>query len=178
MRREAPNEAVVHFVKATLHRLDGEYERALRSYDHLVRLDPAAHIVASCNRALISIFRGRFDEARRELEVASRSEPDNPLVQTLPALRLYYLGNVTGAAELMQEVVAEHPNMPGVRPFLAMFLSALGRHEEARAQLTDKVKKNAEVDPDLAYALGSVYALEGARDEAFEWLARSIALGN
>src|SRR6185436_19471986 len=44
-RREAPNEPVVHFVKALLHRLDGEYGRALRSYDRLVRLDLAAHVV-------------------------------------------------------------------------------------------------------------------------------------
>src|SRR5689334_18598177 len=42
-RREAPNEPVVHFVKALLHRLDGEYGRALHSYDRLVRFDPAAH---------------------------------------------------------------------------------------------------------------------------------------
>ena len=61
---------------------------------------------------------------------------------------------------------------------LAIFLSALGRHEEAHAQLTEQVRKNAEVDPDIAYALGSVYALEGERDEAFKWLACSIALGN
>src|SRR6266576_870637 len=45
-RRENPDEPVVHFVKATLHRLDGEYGRALRSFDRLMRLDPAAHIVA------------------------------------------------------------------------------------------------------------------------------------
>ncbi|HEX3185231.1 MAG TPA: protein kinase, partial [Pyrinomonadaceae bacterium] len=44
-RNEAPNEPVVQFVKAMLHRLDGEYGRALRSYDRLVRLDPAAHVV-------------------------------------------------------------------------------------------------------------------------------------
>ncbi|HET7114215.1 MAG TPA: protein kinase, partial [Pyrinomonadaceae bacterium] len=52
-RNEAPNEPVVHFVKAMLHRLDGEYGRALRSYDRLVRLDPAAHVVASYSRALV-----------------------------------------------------------------------------------------------------------------------------
>jgi serine/threonine-protein kinase len=178
MRREAPNEAVVYFVKATLHRLDGEYERALRSYDRLVRLDPAAHIVAGCNRALISIFRGRFEEAKRELEKASQSEPDNPLVQTFTALTLYYLGDVASAAELMHGVMEQHPNMHGIRPFLAMFLSALGKHEEAHAQLTEHVKKNAEVDPDIAYGLASVYALEGEPDEAFKWLACSIALGN
>jgi len=143
-----------------------------------VRLDPAAHIVASCNRALISIFRGRFDDAMRELEQASKSEPDNPLVRTFTALTLYYQGDVAKACEMMGDVVRQHPNMHGVRPFLAIFLSALGKHEEARAELTEQVLKNAEVDPDIAYAVGSAYALEGERDEAFKWLERSIALGN
>lgn len=177
-RSSSPNEAVVYFVKATLHRLDGEYDRALRSYDKLVKLDPAAHVVVSCNRALIRIFQGRFDDALAELDEASQSEPDNPLVKTFRALALYYKGDASAAATLMQQVFKQHPNMHGVRPFLAMFLSALGRHEDARAQLTDEVKKNARVDPDIAYGLASVYALEGMREEAFEWLERSIALGN
>jgi serine/threonine protein kinase/Flp pilus assembly protein TadD len=178
LRRESPNEAVVYFVKATLHRLDGEYERAIRSYDRLVRLDPAAHVVASCNRALIFIFRGRFEEAQRELDQASQFEPDNPLVKTFRALALYYLGDVAQATDLMQGVVRQHPNMHGVRPFLAMFLSAQGRHEEAHMELTEQVRKNAEVDPDIAYGVASVYALEGERAEAFKWLERSRALGN
>src|SRR5882672_5423223 len=59
MRREASNEPVVHFVKATLHRLDGEYDRALRSYDRLVHLDPASFVVVSYNRALIFLYKGK-----------------------------------------------------------------------------------------------------------------------
>lgn len=176
MRKEAPSEAVVHFVKATLHRLDGEYARALRSFDRLVRLDPAAHVVASYNRALIYMYMGQFENATRELDKAG--EPDNPLVSTFRALSLYYTGQTDAAAELMQRVVDGHPGMHGIRPFLGMFLSAQGRHEEARAQLSEDVKRNAEVDPDIAYSVASVYALENAREEAFEWLARSIALGN
>ena len=66
----------------------------------------------------------------------------------------------------------------GVRPFLAMCLSAKGEHQAARAELNEDVRRNAAVDPDIAYALASVYALEGDRDEAFEWLQRSVALGN
>ena len=59
-----------------------------------------------------------------------------------------------------------------------MCLSALGEHEAARAELNEDVKRNAAVDPDLAYAVASVYALEGEPDQAFEWLQRSVALGN
>lgn len=175
-RREAPNEPVVHFVKGLLHRLNGEYGRALRSYDRLVRLDPAAHVVASYSRAMVHMYMGNFDEAFRQLDNAG--EPDNPLVRTFRALAMYYSGRTDEASELMQQVVAKHPNMHGIRPFLAMFLSAQGRHTEALAQLTEDVKRNGEVDADISYSIASVYSLEGRSDEAFEWLARSVALGN
>jgi serine/threonine protein kinase/Tfp pilus assembly protein PilF len=175
-RKENPDEPVVHFVKATLHRLDGEYGRALRSYERLMRLDPAAHVVASFNRALVYMYMGKFEEMSRELDHAG--DPDNPLVQTFRALALYYTGQTDAAAESMQKVVDTHQNMHGIRPFLAMFLSAQGKHEEARAQLTNNVIRNAEVDPDIAYSVASVYALEGMREKAFEWLSRAIALGN
>lgn len=175
-RREAPDEAVVHFVKATLHRLDGEYGRALRSYDRLMRLDPAAHVVASFNRALVYMYMGNFEETSRQLDQAG--DPHNPLVKTFRALSLYYTGHTDAAAELMQQVVAGHPSMHGIRPFLAMFLSAQGKHEEARAQISSAVIRTAEVDPDIAYSVASVYALEGMQPEAFEWLERAIALGN
>ncbi len=175
-RRENPDEPVVHFVKATLHRLDGEYGRALRSYERLSRIDPAAHVVASFNRALVFMYMGRFDEMSKELDHAG--DPDNPLVQTFRALALYYTGHTDEAADAMRKVVAGHQNMHGIRPFMAMFLSAQGKHEEALAQLSDDVIRNAQVDPDVAYSVGSVYALEGMKEEAFKWLARAIALGN
>lgn len=175
-RREAPNEPVVHFVKALLHRLDGEYGRALRSYDRLVRLDPAAHVVASYSRALVHMYMGHFDDTFRELNTSG--DPDNALVRTFRALALYYTGQTDEAAESMKDVVEKHPNMHGIRPFMAMFLSAQGKHEEALAQLTRDVKRNGEVDADISYSIGSVYALEGLQGDAFEWLERSISLGN
>jgi serine/threonine protein kinase/tetratricopeptide (TPR) repeat protein len=178
MRREAPNEAVVHFVKATLHRLDGEYDRALRSYDRLVHLDPAAFVVVSYNRALIFIYQGKFAEAQRELDRAASVEPNNPLLKTIRALTLYYTRQVDPATALLREALEQNPNLHGVRPFLGMCLSALGQHEAARAELTEETKRTASVDPDIAYAVASVYALEGEPDEAFEWLNRSAALGN
>ncbi|MEA2206149.1 MAG: eukaryotic-like serine/threonine-protein kinase [Blastocatellia bacterium] len=178
MRRQAPNEAVVHFVKATLHRLDGEYDRALRSYDKLVRLDPAAHVVVSYNRALIFIFKGQPDEAMRELDQATAIEPNNPLLKTFRALTLYYQGETDQATAILRDVVQRNPTMHGVRPFLAMCLSAQGHHDQARAEITDAVKRNAEVDADIAYSVGSVYALENEPDTAFEWLQRSVSLGN
>jgi serine/threonine-protein kinase len=178
MRREAPNEAVVHFVKATLHRLDGEYDRALRSYDRLVHLDPASFVVVSYNRALIFLYKGKLDEAMHELDRAASVEPNNPLLRMFRAIAMYYGGKIDAATELLREVLEQNPNLHGVRPFLAMCLSARGEHAAARAELSEPVMRNASVDPDIAYADASVYALEGDREQAFEWLQRSVALGN
>src|SRR5438067_1947427 len=178
MRREAPNEAVVHFVKATLHRLDGEYDRALRSYDRLVHLDPAAFVVVSYNRALIFMYQGKYDDAMREMDRAASVEPNNPLLRSIRALVMFYRGEVAAAANVLREALEQNPNLHGVRPAYAMCLSSLGQHEVALAELNDVVKRTASVDPDIAYAVTSVYGLESKLDEAFEWLNRSIALGN
>src|SRR6059058_4892991 len=128
MRREAPNEAVVHFVKATLHRLDGEYDRALRSYDRLVHLDPAAFVVVSYNRALIFMYQGKYDDAMREMDRAASVEPNNPLLRSIRALVMFYRGEVAAAANVLREVLEQNPNLHGVRPAYAMCLSRLGQH--------------------------------------------------
>jgi serine/threonine protein kinase/tetratricopeptide (TPR) repeat protein len=177
-RRAMPNEAVVYFVKATLHRLDGEYDRALRSYDRLVHLDPAAFVVVSYNRALIFLYQGKHDDAMRELDRAASVEPNNPLLRCVRALVTFYRGDVEQAESFLREILSANPNLHGVRPFLAICLSQKGEHEAARAELNENVRRTASVDPDIAYSVASVYALEGDRDSAFEWLDRSVALGN
>ena len=75
-------------------------------------------------------------------------------------------------------LLATNPNLHGVRPFLAMCLSKQGQHDAALRELNEDVKRTASVDADIAYAVASVYALEDDLDQAFEWLQRSVALGN
>ncbi|MBD0370760.1 MAG: protein kinase [Pyrinomonadaceae bacterium] len=178
LRQKAPNHAAVYFVKAVVHRLDGEYDRALRSWDKLATLDPAARVVAAYNRARIFWYQGMEDQAMDELDRASAIEPDHPLVKTFRARILFYRGEYEIAAELLREVLAERPKMNGIRPILAMCLSKLGQHEAARAELSERVLESAAADHDIAYWTASVYALENERDEAFKWLERAIELGN
>src|SRR5438067_1414727 len=178
LRREMPNDVGVHFVSGTLRRLDGDYERALRSFDRMARLNPAERVVASYNRARIFVYQRRFDDALLELDQGAAMEPDHPLIKTFRGRVLFYRGETEAATKLLEEVLEKNPRLDGVRPIYATCLSAQGRHEEARAQLTEQVKDVAAADHDISYWLASVYALDGERDLAFEWLERSIALGN
>jgi tetratricopeptide (TPR) repeat protein len=192
MRRQAPDEAVVYFVKATLHRLDGEYDRSLRAWNRLVQLDPAARVVAFYNRALIYIFLGRLEDALEQLDLAADEDPEHPLVKAFRALALYYQGLqrwsskqcdegkvlLETATSLLRDVLAQHPGMHGIRPFLAMCLAVQGNLHAARQQLTPDVERNADVDPDIAYSLGSAHALLNDAEPASRWLRRSIEIGN
>jgi tetratricopeptide (TPR) repeat protein/TolB-like protein len=178
LRREMPNDVGVHFVSGILRRLDGDYERALRSFDRMVKLNPAERVVVSYNRARIFMYQRRFDDALLELDQGAAMEPDHPLIKTFRARVLYYRGEVEAATRLLEEVIEKNPRLDGVRPIYAICLSALGRHAEAQAQLTEQVKDVAAADHDISYWLACVYALEGERDLAFEWLERAIALGN
>ena len=46
------------------------------------------------------------------------------------------------------------------------------RFVPVRWRSVQAVKRNGEVDADISYSIGSVYALEGLHGDAFEWLER------
>jgi serine/threonine-protein kinase len=178
LSKQAPNEPAVYFVKGALHRLDGEYDRALRAFDKLSRLDPAARVVASYNRARVFMYQHRFDDALLELQQGARVEPNHPLIRTFQAVILGRRGDAAEAVRVLHDVLEEHPTMDGIRPLLAQQLIKSGDTEGARAQFNERVREAADADHDIAYWLATAHAMLGDRDEAFRWLGRAIDLGN
>ncbi len=178
LREEYPNEVGVHFVRGYLARLDAEHEKALRSFERMVRLNPAERVVASYHRARIMMYQKRYDEALAELDEGAALEPDHPMIQTWRARVLDYRGDIEGARRILENVLERQPHMDGIRPILAICLSTEGRHEEANKQLTDRVKTAAAADHDIAYWLGTAYLLQGRQVKALEWLQTAIELGN
>lgn len=178
LREEYPNDVGVHFARGYLARLDADYERALRSFERMVRLNPNERVVTSFHRARIFMYQGRYEDALAELDQGAMLEPDHPLLQTFRGRVLYYRGEVDAAARVLEQVLERHPKMDGIRPILATCLSAQGKHELANQQITERVKVAAAVDHDVAYWLASAYLLQGRQVVALQWLQKAIELGN
>lgn len=173
-----PNEAPLYFVKGTMHRLDGEYQESMQAWEKLVRLDPAARVVASYNQARIYLYQGKYTEALKELDKGAKLEPNHPLIRIFRSSVLLYAGREDEAIEMMRGVLEQNPKMDGIRPLYAMFLAHCGKTEEARAQLTDEAKNLAKADHDMAYWMTSANSQLGEIDEAFYWMERAVKLGN
>jgi len=178
LRNEYPNDPGVHFVRGVVARLDGDYEKALRSFDRMVRLNPAEGVLASYNRARIFMYQRDYEQAWRELEQGAALEPEHPVIKVFTARVLSYKGEIDEAVKILQHVLQRHPQMDGVRPILAICLSAQGQHTKANEQLTPKVRQVAEGDYDISYWLASAYLLQGRQVEALRWLETAISLGN
>jgi eukaryotic-like serine/threonine-protein kinase len=178
LQEQFPNDGALHFAKASLHRLDGEYDKALRSWERLERLDPAARVVASYNRARIHAYRGDNERALAELDRGAQIEPNHPLIRIFRARILFYHGEVNRAVTMMREVLQENPHLEGMRPILALMLASKGDMEEARQNITERALQMARADHDMAYWSASAYAQLGEKDLAFEWLQRAVKLGN
>ncbi len=178
LREEYPNDPGVQFVRGIVARLDGEYDRALRSFDRMARLNPSDRVLASYNRGRIFMYQGRYEDALNELDQGAEIEPEHPMIKVFRARVLYYRGEIDAATRILQTVLQRHPQMDGMRPILAICLSAQGQHTKANEQLTHKVRQVAEADYDISYWLASAYLLQGRQVEALRWLETAIGLGN
>ena len=100
-----PNEAPLYFVKGTMHRLDGEYEESLKAWKKLTRLDPAARVVASYNRARIFLYQDNYEQALKELKRGAKVEPNHALIRIFRSSVLFYSGKIDEAIEMLQGVI-------------------------------------------------------------------------
>ncbi len=178
LQKQFPNDAALYFVKGVIHRLDGEYDEALKAYEKLARLDPAARVVASYNSARIYLYKGDFEKANEVLDKGEKSEPNHPMIKIFRSAVLYYQGRSEEAIEMMDKVLQENPRMDGIRPLYAEILAGSGFPEEARGQLTEDALALSRADHDMAYWVGSTYAMLGETDLAFKWIKKAIKLGN
>jgi serine/threonine-protein kinase len=177
LTEQFPNEAPLYFLKGTIHRLNGEYEASMRCWDKLGKLDPAARVVSSYNKARIYLYQGLYEKALEELDKGTKLEPHHPLLKIFRGAVLYRQGNKEEGLKLFEEVLRKNPQMDGIRPLYAAFLANYGLIEQARAQLTEKAQNIAKADHDIAYWMAMAKSQIGEIDESIKWIEKAVKLG-
>jgi serine/threonine-protein kinase len=178
LRRDRPNDPTVLLTAAMLYRLDGLYDRAHAEYDHLLALNPGDAVLVSYNKARLAMNQGDNDRAVSELEAGRAAQPEHPLLKTFMAIARFQQGRINEAQSLIEEVLRQSPHFDAAQPLLAWCLTARGQTEAARALITERVRETARADHEVAFWLGCFCVGQGQRDEAMEWLRRSVFLGN
>jgi serine/threonine-protein kinase len=178
LARSAPNEPSVHSVAAYVYRLSGQYEKALESWDRLLKISPTDIVFAAYNRARIFIYQRDFIKAQVEIAKGMAFEPHHPMLHAYGAVIDYYRGDIDKAAAAVEAILAKHPELHTQKTLLAYCYLARGERDRAFEFVDERVKEIARADQDVAYRVANVYALDKNADEAIAWLERSISMGN
>lgn len=114
---------------------------------------------------LIAIHAGKYDVAKRNLEDALKSDPDNINMVLAYLGVLQKQGDTAAAVQWLQDQVQKHPKSFNLRMVYARVLADMQRYDEARKQFETLHKAKPE-DADVQYALGLLYLQTSNFDKA------------
>jgi eukaryotic-like serine/threonine-protein kinase len=151
----------------------GRDEEALLESQRARELEPVSSLVRLYATVMLGGLR-RWPEARRECERALELEPGFHLARWVLGFICSMQGEHDHAIQLSRALAEETDRHPVFYSGLGVCLALAGRHEDARAIVSDlEVHSSKQYVSPLRYA--EVYAALGDADRAVEWLERAYA---
>jgi adenylate cyclase len=158
-----------------------DLEEAQHASEQALKLDPnSAEGHVSVGQALA--IQRRFAEAAVAFERAIEQDPTLVEAFYLYGRMLFESGDPEKSAKLFEKAQRVRPDDYRSRCFLAMALTELGRHDEARraGQLAvESVEKHLELNPEeaRAYSLGANVAIRlGDKERSSRWAEQAMEL--
>ncbi len=109
-----PKNPDVFMARGTLLRAQGKNDEALVAFDQALALNPH-HRTAHIEKAYVNITRGKFADAKNEIDAAEKSAPGNLLVSYTRALYEFSQGKYQASQDALQRVLKVAPDhMPSV----------------------------------------------------------------
>ena len=143
-----------------LRRLDD----AEAAYDQAYALAP--HLPgALVGKARIAMVSGRFDDAATDIERALAINPENAQAWFVQGDIRRMRQDMSGALESFDQAIARNPDYGVARTARVATLIALGRDDEARAEL-ERVRAQMPFDPHGSYLQALLFERAGARVQA------------
>jgi len=175
MKRQIDNTPESLTGLADCYKVLGRLGEAEGYYRRVLQMRPSDEQILS-NLAGILVLQKRFDEAEELLRRAIRLNPISwELEANLAALLLARGGRATEAIECFRRALGHQPQRVDVRTALAAALQALGRSDEAVAELREALRYRPDYAPALANLLLTL--IQGGRfEEAAHVGARLVAV--
>jgi putative PEP-CTERM system TPR-repeat lipoprotein len=137
----------VWMFRGAMQRFAGKPDEALAAYDKALALEPQ-HRTAHIEKAYIEISRGKFPEAKTEIDAADKSAPGSLLVTYTRGLYEFSQGKFAAAEEAVQKVLKNAPeHMPSV-----LLAGASEMNLGATQQAEQHLRKYLESNPNDVYA--------------------------
>jgi tetratricopeptide (TPR) repeat protein len=168
----------------------GDHDKAEEAYRTASIFRPDLP-VGALGLAIVALYRGDFETARRRCGEARTRYPDNPQPLAVAALIEFYGRNFDTAAELYSKTLEGRRNGGIELTGAVRFLAALGyiksqssEHDTEGRQLLIEARqsdeddlKNAPENPEILYSLAANCGALGEYDKAVATLAKAISVG-
>ena len=138
-----PRSSQPYATLAVLQVVDGQYDQALASARRAVSLGPS-NVDAHIALGLVLSSAGQQAEAAAAIGTAQRLDPNLPATdRQVAGLVLFLQGDHQGAIETLEQARAAAPGVDDIHVLLAAAYAASGRLDEARAEVTEALRLNA-----------------------------------
>lgn len=122
----------------------------------------------------VYFFQGEYEKALGMFEsVNVKLKPYFRI--SLVAQTHFYLGQIEGAVNMLEEGLKEYPDEPQLNSTYAIILASKGKNGEARSKMAVAIENRSELRHvhHLYHNLAAVTALMGENKEAVEWLIKA-----
>ena len=168
---DSPESGTAYYNLAVAHRATGEYEKALRCVETVLRLEgdtvDALYLNGNTLRSL-----GRFEDAVIKYEASLRLEPTSLNAINNMGLTLSDLDRFDEAEEVLRTGLTHWPNDPDLNRNLGQVLDLLGRTKESISAYENAAMCGV-TDPKMWEVLAELYEEEGLDERAAEARGRA-----
>jgi eukaryotic-like serine/threonine-protein kinase len=156
----------------------GLVQQAEQAYRRSRQLNPTTPRIYWMHGRML-LYVGKPEEAEQVMRQALAANPDQYKAMAFLGEFLYYQGKSKEAEPILERAVQlGSDNGDQIPVLLAAFLYASrGERQKIDPRLFQYQVQNV-IDGDVAYWVGSIYALLGNPNEAVLWLKRAVELGN
>jgi serine/threonine-protein kinase len=147
------------------------FDQAIAEGTRAIELDPLS-LIANVELAAIYGYARKYDEAMAQLNKVVETDPNFYLAHMYRCQTYEYKGEFAEAIAECEKAKALNSD-PAVLSYLVVAYARLGKREEA-VKLVEQMHEQAKQRYVPAYSFGVAYTGLGDKDQAFQWLERSL----